>query len=412
MSQVLCACGFCDGNPDLQNAHARWRSIFNLLNERQARLFAADKAVHVGGDGPLIVSRVLGLSSRTIQRGIRELRQGLLPVHPDRSRRPGAGRKKLEQADPTLPATLESLMEQSTAGNPMASLLWTSKSLRVLAEELSAKGHPISHPTVGRLLHQSGYSLRGNVKAVEGNQHPDRDEQFRYLFGQAESFAQQQLPVASVDTKKKERVGDFANKGRKWRKEDREVNVHDFPSLAVGTAVPYGVYDERYNEGFVNVGISHDTAQFAVASIQQWWDRLGRPHYPKAKEVLVTADNGGSNGSRLRLWKVCLQGFADRNHLDVTVCHYPTGTSKWNKIEHRLFAHISQSWRGEPLTSYLTIVEFINHTRTKAGLRVQARLDEGRFEKGIKVSDEALANVALHPHAYHPDWNYTIRCRR
>jgi len=408
MSQVLCACGFCDEDPELQSAHARWRSIFNLLNERQARLFAADKALHVGRDGPLVVSRVLGLSSRTIQRGIRELRDGLLPVHPDRSRRRGAGRKKLEQADPALQATLESLMQQSTAGDPMASLLRTSKSLRTLAEELSGKGHPISHPTVGRLLHQMGYSLRGNVKALEGKQHPDRDGQFRYLFSQAASFAEQQLPVASVDTKKKDEVGNFANKGQKWRKEDVRVNTHDFPSLGQGTAVPYGVYDERYNEGFVNVGISHDTAQFAVASVQQWWDRLAKPHYPKAKGLLVTADNGGSNGSRLRLWKVCLQAFADRNRLDVTVCHYPTGTSKWNKIEHRLFSFISLSWRGEPLTSYLAVVEFINHTKTKAGLRVQARLDQGLYQEGIQVSDEELATVNLEPHSYLPDWNYTI----
>jgi transposase len=411
MNPELCCCGCCQGDPDLQASHARWRTIFALLNERQARLFAADKALQSGPDGPRLVARVLGLSPRTIQRGIRELRTGGSPVHPDRCRQRGAGRKSAEQADPTLPAALEGLMQEATAGNPMASLLWTSKSLRTLAEELRRLGHSVSHPTVGRLLHQLGYSLRGNVKALEGQQHPDRDQQFHYLYEQARQFVAAQLPVISVDTKKKEKVGEFKNGGRRWRKRDREVNTHDFPSLGLGSAIPYGIYDERYNEGFVNVGISHDTARFAVASIQQWWERVGRQHYPQAKRLLVTADNGGSNGSRLRLWKVSLQQFADSQQVDVTVCHYPTGTSKWNKVEHRLFSHISQTWRGEPLASYLTVVEFINHTKTRTGLRVQAQLDTGDYPTGIEVTDQELEKVCLERHAWHPNWNYTIRHR-
>ena len=291
----------------------------------------------------------------------------------------------------------------------MALLKWTGKSLRALAEALKDLGHPVSHPTVRRLLLAQHYSLRGNVKALEGKQCPERDGQFRYLHGKAKEFVRRQRPVISVDTKKKEKIGEFANAGRCWRRQERKVNVHDFPSQAEGKAIPYGIYDEVRDEGLVNVGMSHDTAEFAVESIQRWWLVLGRPAYPKAKELLITADNGGSNGSRLRLWKVCLQRFANRHGLDVTVCHYPTGTSKWNKIEHRLFSFISINWRGEPLTTYETVIQFINHTTTKAGLRVKAELDHREYQEGIKVSDDELSRVNLEPHDFLPDWNYTIR---
>jgi hypothetical protein len=393
----------------LQRTHGRWRAIVTTLNERQARLYAADKALELGPNGPWLASRILGLSDRTIERGIHELKAGLPPLSPDRARRPGGGRPCSETADPALLATLEGLMAQTTAGDPMALLKWTGKPLRALAATLTELGHPVSHPTVRRLLLAQHYSLRGNVKALAGKQCPQRDQQFRYLHDQAKAFVQTQRPVISVDTKKKEKIGEFKNAGQQWRRQERQVNVHDFPSLAEGVAIPYGVYDEERNEGLVNVGMSHDTAEFAVESIQRWWLLLGRPAYPKAKELLITADNGGSNGSRLRLWKVRLQRFANRHRLDVTVCHYPTGTSKWNKIEHRLFSFISINWRGEPLVSYETIIQFINHTTTKAGLRVQAELDRREYPDHIQVSDDEFSRVHLEPHDCLPAWNYTIR---
>jgi transposase len=404
-----CCCGLCDTDAILRETHGRWRAVLSQLNEHQARLFAADRALEVGSDGPRIVSRVTGLSSRTIERGIRELRSGVLALGPDRSRRRGGGRKPREEADPALPKALEALLEQTTAGDPMGLLKWTSQSLRGLAEELTKQGHTVSHPTIGRILHELGYSLKGNVKTLEGEQHPDRDAQFRYIHERAKEFVRAQQPAISVDTKKKEKVGEFDNAGQRWRRGERRVNVYDFPSLAEGVAIPYGVYDEEQNEGLVNVGVSHDTAEFAVASIQQWWDCLGRDHYPQATEILITADGGGSNRSRVRLWKVCLQRFADRTGLDVTVCHYPPGTSKWNKVEHRLFSYISMNWRGQPLTTYTTVVEPVGHTTTKAGLHVTAKLDTRQYATKIKVPDKEIEQVQLERHAFHPDWNYTIR---
>jgi transposase len=404
-----CCCGLCDTDAILRETHGRWRAVLSQLNEHQARLFAADRALEVGSDGPRIVSRVTGLSSRTIERGIRELRSGVLALGPDRSRRRGGGRKPREEADPALPKALEALLEQTTAGDPMGLLKWTSQSLRGLAEELTKQGHTVSHPTIGRILHELGYSLKGNVKTLEGEQHPDRDAQFRYIHERAKEFVRAQQPAISVDTKKKEKVGEFDNAGQRWRRGERRVNVYDFPSLAEGVAIPYGVYDEEQNEGLVNVGVSHDTAEFAVASIQQWWDCLGRDHYPQATEILITADGGGSNRSRVRLWKVCLQRFADRTGLDVTVCHYPPGTSKWNKVEHRLFSYISMNWRGQPLTTYTTVVELVGHTTTKAGLHVTAKLDTRQYATKIKVPDKEIEQVQLERHAFHPDWNYTIR---
>jgi len=359
----------------------------------------------------VIVSRVTGLSPRTIERGIRELRHGVLTLGPDRSRRQGGGRKPAEEVDPTVIRALETLLGETTAGDPMGLLKWTSQSLRGLAETLTEQGHPISHPTVGRLLQEMDYSLKGNVKTLEGEQHPDRDAQFRYIHERAKEFVRTQQPVISVDTKKKEKVGEFANAGRRWRRGQRLVNVYDFLSLAEGVAIPYGVYDEEQNEGLVNVGVSHDTAEFAMASIQQWWDCLGQEHYPEATEVLLTADGGGSNRGRVRLWRLCLQRFADRTGLDVTVCHYPPGTSKWNKVEHRLFSFISMNWRGQPLTTYTTVIELIGHTTTKTGLRVTAKLDRQQYKTKIQVPDEQLEQVQVEPHDFHPDWNYTIRHR-
>jgi hypothetical protein len=404
-----CACGYCSADAKLREQHDRWRAVFATLNEHQARLFAANQAVDLGSAGPTVLARITGLSSRTIQRGMQELRQGVYPLGPERARRDGGGRPKCEVVDPELIAALEAIMDENTAGDPMTLLRWTSKSTRTIAAKLQQQGHDISHTTVLRLLHEQHYSLRGNVKSLEGKQHPDRDAQFRYLRDLAKAFLDAQQPVISVDTKKKEKVGEFKNPGQQWRRQDRLVNTYDFPSLSEGPAIPYGIYDERHNEGFVSVGMSHDTAEFAVESIQRWWRWLGRGNYPTAKELLITADNGGSNASTTRLWKVCLQQFADQSGLDITVCHYPTGTSKWNKVEHRLFSFISINWRGEPLSTYETAINLISHTTTREGLRVHAILDEGKYQKGIKVPNAAMMELNLEPHSVHPKWNYTIR---
>jgi transposase len=409
MEPFACCCGLCDADAALQMVHNRWRALFALLNERQGRLYAAEKALQFDHDGARIVARILGLSARTIERGLQELQHGLQPLGPERVRRCGGGRPSSEDTDPALLQALEALLEENTAGDPMCLLKWTHKSSRTLAAALAQQGHDVSHTTVGRLLHELGYSLRGNVKALEGKQHPDRDAQFRYLHEKAKEFVRLQQPVVSVDTKKKEKVGEFANPGQQWTDTDRLVNAYDFPSLVEDIAIPYGAYDEQRNEGFVNVGTSHDTSEFAVASIRQWWHWMGRRAYPQATTVLITADNGGSNRSRNRLWQLGLQRFADDYQLDVTVCHFPTGTSKWNKVEHRLFSFISMNWRGEPLTSYETVIQLISHTTTKQGLRIEAHLDETPYETGIEVSDEELGSVQREGHAFHPDWNYTIR---
>jgi hypothetical protein len=406
---VRCECGYCGMDAALREKHERWRAVFAALNEHQARLFAATQAIDLGSEGATIMARVTGLSPRTVQRGMQELRQGVFPLRPERSRRQGSGRPKCEEADPELLRALEAIMDENTAGDPMALLRWTSKSTRTIAANLKQRGHDVSHATVLRLLREQHYSLRGNVKSLEGKQHPDRDAQFRYLRDQAKKFLQAQQPVISVDTKKKEKVGAFKNAGEQWGRQNRLVNTHDFPSLSEGPAIPYGIYDELHNEGFVNVGMSHDTAEFAVESIQRWWRWLGKGNYPQAKELLITADNGGSNASTTRLWKYRLQRFADQSGLDITVCHYPTGTSKWNKVEHRLFSFISINWRGEPLSTYETVINLISTTTTKTGLRVRVELDEGVYETGIRVSNATMEDWLLEPHSIHPNWNYTIR---
>jgi hypothetical protein len=317
----------------------------------------------------------------------------------------------LEVADPKLVRALEKIMDETTAGDPMSLLRWTSKSTDRLAEELTRRGHPISADTVGRRLRELEYSLQANVKTKEGSAPPGRDEQFRYINTQVKRFLKRGEPILSIDAKKKERVGTFKNAGRTWRPTGQpyHVNVYDYPSLGVGSATPYGAYDVQRNEGFVNVGTSHDTAEFAVESLRRWWRLFGRRRYPRAKALLLCADGGGSNGSRNRAWKYHLQHLADHLGVAITVCHYPPGTSKWNKIEHRMFSFISLNWRGQPLVSYETVVNLISATRTRAGLRVKAILDPRTYEAGIKISDEEMEALRLERHALYPDWNYTLK---
>ena len=358
------------------------------------------------------MERAIAISRSTISRGIKELESAQKRMGAAHIRRPGGGRKKTAQKDTTLRTDLEALVEPSVAGDPQSPLRWTSKSLRKLAAELQAMGHATSHRMVAELLVEAEYSLQANRKSVEeGKRHPDRDGQFRYINEQVRRFQRIRQPVISVDTKKKELVGDFKNAGKEWRPkgEPERVRVHDFLIKENGKVAPYGVYDITRNAGWVGVGIDHDTASFAVRTIRRWWQVMGRVRYPQAKELLITADSGGSNGARVRLWKWELQKFANATGKAITVCHLPPGTSKWNKIEHRLFSYITMNWRGRPLVSLATIVSLIASTRTKGGLRVRCELDKGRYPKGVKISDEQMAKINLHHHHFHGDWNYTIR---
>lgn len=388
---------------------AKYALLFPHLNERQQHLVAALDAEQLGRGGLALVARLTGLSRPTLYRAIRNLHQEPLPV--ERVRQAGAGRKEVLEHDPQLLSTLETLIDPDTRGDPMSPLRWTCKSTRQLANLLQAQGHPVSHTKVAQLLHALHYSLQGNAKTKEGKQHPDRDAQFRYIQRQGESFLSRGLPVISVDTKKKESVGNHGNPGQEWQPEGQaeEVDVHDFPDPDVPKAVPRGVYDLEHNLGWVTVGCSHDTASFAVESIRRWWREMGQALYPQRKQLLICSDSGGSSGYRLRLWKVELQRWADETGLDVTVCHYPPGTSKWNKIEHRLFSFITMNWRGRPLVSYQVVVNLIAATTTETGLRVQADLDTNVYPTKVKVTDEQLANVNLHPHQFHGEWNYTIK---
>jgi transposase len=393
----------------------KFAAVLPLLNEKQRRLMLAAEARSLGHGGILRVARASGISRATIQRGMRELDQPALQT--TRVRRVGGGRSKLRDRNPTLMADLESLVEPDTRGDPIPATLgtlsplrWTCKSTRQLVEALKQRGHVISHQGIANLLHEAGYSLQANVKTLEGAQHPDRDAQFNYLNEQVKTFLERELPVVSVDTKKKELVGEFKNGGQEWQPKGKpeQVKVHDFPDPKLGKAIPYGIYDVGRNSGWVTVGRDHDTAGFAVASLHRWWEVVGLQAYPKAKSLLICADGGGSNGYRLRLWKVELQRFANATGLQVTVCHLPPGTSKWNKIEHRLFAHISMNWRGRPLVSHEVIVELIGATTTREGLQVQAELDTNAYPTKVKVSDDELAAVQLTPHEFHGEWNYTI----
>jgi hypothetical protein len=381
------------------------------LDERARRLFAANEARQLGHGGVSMVSRACGLSRVTIMKGLQELEEPPLPA--GRVRRPGGGRLPLVVRDPDLPRRLEALVEPLTRGDPESPLRWTSKSTRTLSAALSAQHHPVSHEKVAQLLRQMDYSLQGNRKTEEGNDHPDRDAQFEYINEQVRKALAAKRPVISVDTKKKELLGNYLNEGRQWRpaKSPHQVKVHDFPHPSVPRAYPYGIYDLGRNTGFVNVGTDHDTGAFAVASIRGWWRAEGRRLYPNTKTLLITADGGGSNGYRLRLWKMELQGFADKAGLSIVVCHFPPGTSKWNKVEHRLFSFISSNWRGEPLRDYETIVRLIATTTTAKGLNVTCRLDRRRYPIGRKVSNQEIATINLTPHAFHGEWNYGVFSR-
>ncbi len=386
--------------------------IWPHLDERAKRMMAASEAHQLGYGGVSVVSRACGLSRPTIMRGLRELEAPPLP--PGRVRRPGGGRPSLVSVDPDLPQRLERLVEPLARGDPESPLRWTSKSTRTLADELTARHHPISHETVAQLLRSLGYSLQGTRKTEEGDDHPDRDAQFRHINAEVRAALARQRPVISVDTKKKELVGNYANAGRQWRpaKTPRLVQGHDFPGPTVPRAYPYGIYDLARNTGFVTVGTDHDTGAFAVASIRGWWRAEGKRLYPQARALLITADGGGSNGYRLRQWKVELQKLADATGLSIAVCHFPPGTSKWNKVEHRLFSFISSNWRGEPLRDYETIVRLIAATTTAKGLTVTCRLDRRRYPVGRQISDDEFATVNLRPHSFHGEWNYTIEPRR
>jgi len=397
---------------DIKTLRRKYRAVAPGLTERSRRLWAASEAVALGPGGIGLVARATGISRPTISRGMREVESGAhqrLP--PERTRRAGGGRKRAAEKDATLVGDLEALVEPTTSGDPDSPLRWTSKSVRHLADELHALGHAVSHQLVAKLLRTAGYSLQANRKTREGPQHRDRDAQFQYLTEQVRRFQRQHQPAISVDTKKKELVGDFKNAGREWapKGQAEPVRVHDFLIPAQGKAIPYGGYDLSRDEGWVSVGIDHDTASFAVQAIRRWWRVLGRAAYPRATRLLITADAGGSNGPRVRWWKWELQQFANRTGLTITVCHFPPGTSKWNKIEHRLFSHIAMNWRGKPLVSLAAIVSLIGATRTTAGLRVRSELDHGRYPMGVAPTQDQMARLTLRPHAFHGDWNYTIR---
>lgn len=389
----------------------RFARVAGRLDERTRRLVAASEAVALGWGGMTAVSRATGLSRKAIRRGIAEL-QGVPAATAGRGRvrRVGGGRKKTVDKDPTLLGDLEALVDPGTCGDPQSPLRWTCKSVRTLATELRTRGHQVSHQLVAELLRETGYSLQGNRKTREGGTHPDRDAQFAHISATAEAYLAAGDPVISVDAKKKELVGDFKNGGRDWRPQGQpeEVRVHDFVIPELGRATPYGVYDLAANAGWVNVGIDHDTAAFAVESIRRWWTQAGRTRYPQAQRLLITADGGGSNGSRVRLWKREVQRLADETGVAITVCHFPPGTSKWNKIEHRLFAFISQNWRGKPLISYAVILNLLAATSTTTGLTVASYLDTNTYPPGLKVSDEEMSTLDLRREAFHGEWNYTI----
>jgi Rhodopirellula transposase DDE domain len=375
-------------------------------------MMAANEAVHEGYGGISRISRVCGLSRVTITKGIREL--GEHPIAAGRIRRTGGGRHTLLVSDPELPRALETLVEPLARGDPQSPLRWTCKSTRTLATELSRQDHPISHEKVAQFLRAMDYSLQGNRKTEEGADHPDRDAQFQYINDQVRRAVAGRRPVISVDTKKKELIGNYENQGRQWRrsKSPALVQGHDFPAPAVPRAYPYGVYDLARNKGFVNVGTDHDTGAFAVASIRGWWRFEGHRLYPRARRLLITADGGGSNGYRLRVWKLELQKLADATTLAIEVCHFPPGTSKWNKVEHRLFSFISSNWRGEPLRDYETIVRLIAGTTTAKGLAVSCRLDRRKYPSGRRVTDEEMQRIRITPQPFHGEWNYVIRPRQ
>jgi len=388
----------------------KFAAVWRLLDERTRRIMAANEAMALGYGGVSRVRQACGLSRKAIAKGIQEIRDGFSPLA-GRIRRAGAGRKKITATDPQLLVALDRLIDPETRGDPESPLRWICKSTRSLATQLSKQNHPVSHVKVAQLLHDQDYSLQSNRKTEEGDDHPDRDAQFRHINAHVKASLAAGTPVISVDTKKKELVGNYVNGGQQWLPAKRPVpvNGHDFPDPEVPRAFPYGIYDLGRNMGFVNVGTDHDTGAFAVASIRGWWRFEGRRLYPKARKIVITADGGGSNGSRLRLWKLELQKLADETGLSFSVCHFPPGTSKWNKIEHRLFSFISSNWRGEPLRDYETIVKLISKTTTAKGLKVICRLDRRKYPTGRKVSDEEMKRVNITPNQFHGNWNYVIR---
>ena len=390
----------------------RWETVGSQLDEHARRLFAAAEVRAAGCGGLAVVSRITGLARSTINRGEDDLDAAPLPK--GRIRRAGGGRKAVAENDPELVPELKRLVEPATLGDPMRPLIWVSKSMDKLAATLTEMGHPISADTVAKELVKLGLSRQSNRKADEGSKHPDRNAQFEHINAKVVAAQAAGQPVISVDTKKKELVGNFKNGGTDYRPkgDPRRVNVHDFEDKKLGKVVPYGVYDVTANAGFVSVGITSDTAEFAVQSIRCWLDRMGRQRYPKARELTITADCGGSNGARVRLWKVELQKLADETELVIRVHHYPPGTSKWNKIEHRLFCHITQNWRGRPLTDRVAVVELIGATTTKAGLKVECALDQRTYQKGIRISDAEMKRLDITGDTFHPEWNYTVRPRQ
>jgi transposase len=392
----------------------KFESLTPMMDERMRRQWAAAEARAYGWGGVEAVRAAIGMSPHTIRKGLRELesraRKTSIPMS-QRLRAPGAGRKRCSNADDKLESALEQLVDPVTRGDPQSPLRWTCKSTTQLANELTRQGHPVSPSTVGRLLKAAGYSLQGNRKTQEGGDHPDRNAQFEHINAKVRAFQKRDQPVISVDTKKKELIGNFRNGGREWRPKGQpeQVLVHDFMDKELGKAIPYGVYDVTGNEGWVSVGIDHDTARFAVEAIRRWWKKMGSKRHRAARELLITADGGGSNSSRCRLWKVALQDLATWLDMPIHVCHFPPGTSKWNKIEHRMFCHITQNWRGRPLVSHDVIINLIANTSTNQGLRIKAELDKAAYPLQVKITDEELANVKIKRYKFHGDWNYSIQ---
>lgn len=402
-------------DPVVEQIETKYSHLTPFLNERTRRLWAATEALALGYGGILAVHRATGISQNTIRTGLRELKsKAVNPTAPERIRQPGGGRKRVEEREPSILEALDRLVEPSSRGEPECPLRWTCKSVNQLAYALQEQGYAVCAMTVYTLLVEMGYSLQSNRKTQEGKQHPDRDAQFQHIAQQVDAFQTQHRPVISIDTKKKENMGQFKNGGQEWLPQGEPicVNTHDFPDKNQGKAIPYGIYDLTQNQGWVNVGIDHDTAEFAVESIRRWWEQLGKTQYRRSKHLLITADCGGSNGNRNRLWKLKLQEFADESGLTLHLCHFPPGTSKWNKIEHRLFCHITTNWRGTPLTSLETVINLIGNTTTQAGLAVHAQLDDNLYPTGIQVTDEQFSTIAIQWCRFHGEWNYRIAPRK
>ncbi|MGH7773437.1 MAG: ISAzo13 family transposase [Candidatus Binatia bacterium] len=408
--------GFVDSQAGIIKAKYRWLS--RVMDERMCRWWAGSEALIRGRGGITLVSQATGLNRNTVAAGVKEIQQGetALGSREGRSaiRRPGGGRKSLGEHNPGLKAALERLVEPVTRGDPTSPLRWTCKSVRRLAQELQSQGYKISPPTVAELLYQMDYSLQANRKTREGAKHPDRNSQFELIATRTQEFMERGQPVVSIDNKKCERVGNFKNAGREWRPKGspERVRIYDFVDPALGKAILHGIYDVGNNSGWVSVGVDHDTAEFAVESLRRWWKQMGSKVYPRATQLLITADGGGSNNYRSRLWKTQLQNLVDETGLEISVCHFPPGTSKWNKIEHRMFCHITENWRGQPLVSHEVIINLISGTTTTMGLKIQASLDTNRYPKGIKVSAEAMRSLQIQPEAFHGEWNYTVLPRK